>query len=195
MSFRFSCFCLFVKELSSGDSGGRRADFTSAVHHQELAAPPFLLTQLNSLPLLRFIGWILQRRGPVLVSLTDTVLVCVRVCVFFNSLQKKPHRSSPHIARRSAALALACVQPARASGTSTFTQSKVRANPRRVLWEENSTATVVTQVPTENIPRLCNAGVHMEQLLPKATPVAPPTSSFQSPSSFLLSFHKSSAPN
>lgn len=185
MSFRFSCFCLFVKELSSRDSGGRRADFTSAVHHQELAAPPFLLTQLNSLPLLRFIGWILQRRGPVLVSLTDTVLVCVRVCVFFNSLQKKPHRSSPHIARRSAV----------PSGTSTFTQSKVRANPRRILWEENSTATVVTQVPTENIPRLCNAGVHMEQLLPKATPVAPPTSSFQSPSSFLLSFHKSSAPN
>lgn len=110
MSFRFSCFCLFVKELSSGDSGGRRADFTSAVHHQELAAPPFLLTQLNSLPLLRFIGWILQRRGPVLISLTDTVLVCVRVCVF-QQPPKKNHRSSPHIARRPTVLALACVQP------------------------------------------------------------------------------------
>lgn len=192
MSFRFSCFCLFVKELSSGDSGGRRADFTSAVHHQELAAPPFLLTQLNSLPLLRFIGWILQRRGPVLVSLADTVLVCVRVCVFQQPPKKTPQIQPTH---REEIRSVACVQPARASGTSTFTQSKVRANPRRILWEENSTATVVTQVPTENIPRLCNAGVHMEQLLPKATPVAPPTSSFQSPSSFLLSFHKSSAPN
>lgn len=193
MSFSFSCFCLFVKELSSGDSGGRRADFTSAVHHQELAAPPFLLTQLNSLPLLRFIGWILERRGPVLIPLTDMVLVC-SACVCFSTASKKT-TDPAHTSRRDPQCSRwpACSR----AGERHFHvhASKVRANPRRILWEQNSTATVVTQVPTENIPRLCNAGVHMEQLLPKATPVAPPTSSFQSPSSFLLSFHKSSAPN